>query len=427
MRSLKRLALAAAFAAVVAVAGAGAPSAAPTVTCTLPPGNAAQQWDLIAQSTAVSATAFQTEAFIYLAYANGAAYRAVFAGGPSPSPFLVSPDAAIATAESDVLAYYFPSQASQISCYRDAALALVPDGLPKFLGTIEGHRAAVTMTFGRIGDGRMPIGTIEASYPPAGPGVWQPTAPAFLPPQTPWIGRMRPFVLRAADQFLPPPPPALGSATWVRDFNEVKQWGRATGSLRTPEQSDIARFYTTNAPTQYNTAFRDVATQHGFDVVQSMRLIGVGSMVAADAGIACFNAKYTYWFWRPITAINATAANVTDGNPATVEEPGWSPLLTTPNHPEYPSAHGCLTSSMAEVFRAVLGTDAIDLTLTSTAVPTMPTRHFATAEDLQAEIINARMWGGIHYRNSDEVGVALGKDVARFDLSRAFGFPGGAG
>jgi vanadium-dependent haloperoxidase-like protein len=428
MLLFRRVAVVAVIAATIAAAGAGAPAAAPTATCTLPAGNAAQQWDTIAQTITVGATGFQIEAFVYMAYANYAAYRAVFAHGSAQSPFLVSPDAAIATAEADVLAYYFPSQSSLLSCYRDASLANVPDGLGKLLGTIEGHRAAVTMTLGRIGDGRLPIGTVETAYPPAGPGVWQPTGPGFLPPQTPYLGRMRPFILRAADQYLPPPPPSLGSATWVHDFNETKTMGRATGSGRTQEQTDIARFYATNTVVQYNTAFRDVSTQHGFDVVQSMELIGAGSVVAADAGIACLNAKYHYWFWRPITAFNATAANLTDGNPLTVEEPGtWTPLLTTPNHPEYPAAHGCVTSSMAEVFKAVLGTDAIDVTLTSTTSPAMPTRHFATADDLQTDVVNARVWGGLHYRNSAEVGVALGRSVAQYDLSRAFGLPGGAG
>jgi hypothetical protein len=427
MFSLKRLAVAAALSAAIMCAGAGAPAAAPSVACALPAGNAAQQWDAIAQGITTGATGFQIEAFVYMAYANGAAYRAVFGGGSATPSWLVSPDAAIATAEADVLTYYFPSQADLLSCYRDASLATVPDGLGKFLGTLVGHAAAGAMTFGRMGDGRLPIGTIEPSYPAAGPGVWQPTGPGFLPPQTPYLGRMRPFVLRAADQFLPPPPPALNSATWVHDFNETKTMGRATGSGRTQEQTDIARFYATNTVVQYNTAFRAVATQHGFDTLQALRLIGAGSIIAADTGIACLNAKYHYWFWRPITAFNATSPNVTDGNPATVEENGtWTPLLTTPNHPEYPAAHGCITSAMAEVFRAVLGTDAIDVTLTSTTSPSMPTRHFATAEDLQTEVANARIWGGLHYRYSTDAGVALGKDVARYDLSRAFGLPGGA-
>lgn len=173
--------------------------------------------------------------------------------------------------------------------------------------------------------------------------------------------------------------------------------------------------------TQYNREFREVATQRGLDLLETTRLIGEGSLVAADAQIACMDAKYHYWFWRPVTAINATDASVTDGNRRTVEEAGtWSPLLTTPNHPEYPAAHGCLTSAMAEVFSDFLGTDAIDVTLASTIVPTMPSRHFASARDLRTEIIGARLWGGLHYRTSSEQGVKLGRRVARYDLAHAF-------
>jgi hypothetical protein len=419
MRNVKRLLAGTAITVLLALSGAGVDHAAAAVPCVLPAGNAAQQWDEIAQKTVLSVVTFQNESFIYMAYANGAAYRAVFGG---PLSFLASPDAAIATAEFDALSFYFPAQSELLQCYRDASLATVPDGLAKTFGTWAGHAAAATMTFGRLGDGRMPVGTIQPAYPAAGPGVWQPTPPAFLPPQTPWLGQMHPFLLRAPDQFLPPPPPALNSPTWVKDFNEIQVMGRATGSQRTQEQTDIARFYTTNVVAQYNTAFRDVATQHGFDVRQTMRLVGVGSLVAADTGIACLNAKYHYWFWRPVTALNAIAPGITDGNPATVEEAGtWLPLLTTPNHPEYPAAHGCATSAMAEVFKGVLGTDAIDLTLTSTTVPTMPSRHFATAEALQTEIVNARNWGGLHYRFSGEAGVALGQKVAQYDLHRALG------
>jgi hypothetical protein len=419
MRNLKRLLAGTAITVLLALSGAGVHNATAAVPCVLPAGNTAQQWDEIAQKAVLSVVTFQNESFIYLAYANGAAYRAVFS---SPLSFLGSPDAAIATAEFDVLTFYFPAQSELLQCYRDASLGTVPDGLAKTLGMWAGHSAAGSMTFGRIGDGRLPVGTIQPAYPVAGPGVWQPTPPALLPPQTPWLGQMHPFLSRAPDQFLPPPPPTLDSPTWVKDFNEIKLMGRATGSGRTQEQTDIARFYTTNVVAQYNTAFRNVATQHGFDVRQTMRLVGLGSMVAADAGIACLNAKYHYWFWRPVTALNAIAPGVTDGNPATVEEAGtWSPLLVTPNHPEYPAAHGCVTSSMAEVFSTLLGTDAIDLTLTSTTVPTMPSRHFATAQDLRTEIVNARNWGGLHYRTSGEVGVTLGQKVAHYDLHRALG------
>jgi hypothetical protein len=431
MRKARLLALMVTAVAVAAAAigGAGtAPSAAAT-SCTLPAGNAAQQWDEIAQTIVVGAGPFQNEGLIYMAYANGAVYDAVTSilGGYRPVgpriPVLVnaSADAGVAAAASETLTYYFPVQAQLLQCYRDLALAAVPDGVAKTAGIAVGHAAAANTIAGRIGDGRLPIGTIMPSFPAAGPGVWQPTPPAFAPPQTPWVGDVHPFVLETPDQFLPPPPPALDTRAWARDFNEVQLWGRASGSPRTQEQTDIARFWSTNVISQYNRAFRDIATQHGLDLLETARLIGEASLVAADAQIACMDAKYHYWFWRPVTAINATDPAVTDGNQRTVEEAGtWSPLLTTPNHPEYPAAHGCLTSAMAEVFSDFLGTDAIDVTLTSTVVPTMSSRHFASAQDLRYEIVEARLWGGLHYRNSSEQGVKLGRRVARYDLTHAF-------
>jgi hypothetical protein len=187
---------------------------------------------------------------------------------------------------------------------------------------------------------------------------------------------------------------------------------------RTQEQTDTALFWTTNVVRQYNTAFRDVAAGHGFDLLATARLLALGNVVAADTQIACWNAKYRYGFWRPITAIATPGRD--DGNPLTAKDLTWTPTLTTPNHPEYPAAHGCLTSAMAGVFTAVLDTRRIDLTLTSTTVPTMPTRHFATADDLRAEIVEARLWGGLHFRGSSLAGVKLGRRVSRYVLEHAF-------
>lgn len=394
------------------------------VTCSLPSGNAAQQWDQIAQDAVLGKVPNQLEEFIYMGYVNGAVYDAVtsITGGYEPligrvaaSP-QASADAAIATAAHDTLTYYL-GQSDLLDCYLSIS-ATQPQG------AAVGHSAAENMIAARMNDGRMtPFGTSSGTVPSAAAGVWQPTPPAFAAPQTPWVADVRPFVDTQQRQFLPPPPPPLNSRLWADNYNEVKTWGRATGSPRTQEQTDIARFWSTNTVRQYNTAFRQVATQHGLDLLETTRLIAEGSIVAADTGIACMHAKYTYWFWRPVTAINPAARQTPvgdDGNPSTEEETGWLPLLTTPNHPEYPAAHGCVTSSMAEVFSDYLGTNDIDLTLTSTIVATMPTRHFATADDLRDEIVLARLWGGLHYPNSTEEGVKLGRKVGHFDLTHAF-------
>jgi hypothetical protein len=394
------------------------------ITCSLPPGNAAQQWDQIAQEAVLGKVPNQIEGFIYMGYVNGAVYDAVTSieGGYEPLIGRVaaapgaSAEAAIAAAAHDTLVYYL-GPSSLLDCYLG-----ISDTQPD--GAAVGRAAAENMIAARLNDGRMtPFGTTSGSVPAAATGVWQPTPPAFAAPQTPWAGEVTPFVDTQQREFLPPPPPPLDSRQWADDYNEVKLWGRATGSPRTQEQTDIARFWSTNTVRQYNTAFRDVATQYGLDLLQTTRLIAEGSVVAADTGIACLHAKYTYWFWRPVTAINPAARQTAvgdDGNPRTQEESGWTPLLTTPNHPEYPGAHGCISSAIAEVFGDFLGTDDIDVTLTSTIVATMPTRHFTTVDDLRNEIVLARLWGGLHYRNSTEQGIKLGRKVAHFDLTHAF-------
>jgi hypothetical protein len=243
-----------------------------------------------------------------------------------------------------------------------------------------------------------------------------------LPAQTPWIATVRPFILTSPDQFLPDPPPALSSNEWADEYNEIQRWGRLHDSPRTAEQTGIALFWTTNPVAQYNTAFRDLATSHALSVLETARLYAMGNIVGVDSTIACMNAKYHYGFWRPLTAIRADG----DGNAATSAEPDWTPTVTTPNHPEYPAAHGCVTSAMAEVFSNFLDTSRIDVTLKSTVVspdpnvPTIASRHFERAEDLRAEIINARLWGGMHYTGSTKAGIVLGRKVAQYDLKHAF-------
>jgi hypothetical protein len=414
-------------AAVVMLAIAGA-SASPAAA-TLVPGNSAQQWNAIAQETVVNTPGmFQNEALLYMSYVQAAVYDAAVAidGGYEPygpainAPQRASADAAVVEAAYRTLSQYFPAQAATLDALHAEALALIPDGRVKTEGIAAGATAAADIIALRSDDGRQPVGAVTPYTPPASAGLafWEPTPPAFLAPQTPWLSDVRPFVIDNADHFLPGPPPALDSREWVDEYNEIKLYGRSTGSPRTEEQTDIARFWTTNVIRQYNTAFRDLASGHGLSLLETARLLAMGNIAGADTQIACWNAKYHYGFWRPITAIAQPGRD--DGNLATGKDPTWTPTVTTPNHPEYPAAHGCLTSAMAEVFREFLDTNRIDVTLTSTTVPTMPTRHFERANDLRAEIIEARLWGGLHYRDSSVKGVALGRKVAHYVLHHAF-------
>ncbi len=201
----------------------------------------------------------------------------------------------------------------------------------------------------------------------------------------------------------------------------MQAYGSATSTVRTDEQTNIAEFWNANAINQINQAQRDLASAHGFDLVETARALAMANLTDSDAGIACFDAKYYYTFWRPVTAIQH--ADI-DGNDGTTADPTWTPLLTTPNHPEYPAAHGCLTSSDAEVAAELLDTHRIEINIAGAVgrnVTTLTTsRHYATVEDLDREIVNARVWAGLHFRDSVQVGVDLGRDVADWALDRYF-------
>jgi hypothetical protein len=449
-----------------ALAGAGSRSAQAVLDPTLP--NTVQQWNKVAEDTVVTSGAFQGEGEIYMAYTSAAVYDAVVAiqGGFEPygpaisAPAGASVDAAVVEAAYRTLSTYFPSScnpanttclalgASLLADY-NTALGAIPAGPAKANGRAVGLAAATGIIALRSDDGRMtPIGTsssFEKTNP--GAGVWRLTpapcaagAPGcvngitYMSPQTPWAGSVQPFLLKRAGQFQPPPPPPLTSQTWVRGFNEVKTYGRATNSPRTDEQTRIARFYTANVIRQFNLAARDLATAHSLDLLETARLFAMVNTVSADALMSMINSKYRFLFWRPVTAIDPTSVTADgfgpvpgfdDGNPATVEEPGWRPLLTTPNHPEYPGAHGLNTSAMAEVFSEFLGTDNINLDIhgfdtTGAAGNLNAVRHYDTTDELRTEIVNARLWGGIHYRFSTEAGVQLGRKVAQYGLNHAF-------
>src|SRR5712691_6805975 len=228
---------------------------------TLPPGNTVQQWNTIAENTVVGSGAFQAEGFIYMGYVSSAMYDAVVSieGGYEPYSSAIpdasgaSTDAAVVEAAYRTLVNYFPSQAATLDSLYTQALALIPDGTPKTTGQAVGLAAATNIINLRTGDGRLtPIG-VTSSFPtlPPGPGVWRLTPP-FAAPQVPWVGDVRRFVLQSVDQFLPDPPPSLQSAEWVEAFSEIKAYGAATGSVRSEEQTKIAKFWSANVIRQFN-------------------------------------------------------------------------------------------------------------------------------------------------------------------------------
>jgi hypothetical protein len=387
-----------------------------------PPDTYVTNWDATGSQAFTAAALTPAEGHVIFAYVAIAVYDSVVAVKGGYRPFAVdvdaprgaSAEAAVAAAGHRVLSHYLPAQAPTIldPAYT-ASLATIPDGQAETDGVAVGEHVAALFIAQRAGDGfRVPV-TYTPPNPPV-PGVWTPTAPS--PPIGTYLALMEPFSLHSADQFRPGGPPALSSKQWAREYNEVKEIGSSTSTTRTAEQTLAARFWAEPPVQQARGSFRKLVLDQGLDVTGAARFMAMVSVVYADALIACFDAKYHYAFWRPITAIRA---GDTDGNGATVGDPAWSPLLpTTPNHPEYPSAHSCITPAGGQVVARFLGTPEIDFTVPS--LTGLGDRHFARASDLQDEVSNARIWGGIHYRSAVEDGIMIGKKTVDQVLAHHF-------
>jgi hypothetical protein len=380
-------------------------------------------WNAIAVTTALSGNPAISPASttaggtsIYLAYVHLAVFDAVNAidrrfqpyGSEIHAPEGASADAAAIAAACTTLVYYFPDQAASLTAQYNAALVVIPDGAPKTDGILVGQDAANGIISMRLSDGRG--ANVPYTYPSVPTaGVWIPTPPGFLPPQTPWVGQMQPFTMRNASQFLPDePPPALGSDEWAQNFNETKTLGAINSTVRTPAQTEIGLFWTEQTTRQYARAFRALAMARALDTSDTARLYAMMWAGFADSFIGCMNAKYHFSFWRPVTAIqNAGLA----GNPLTVADPTWKPLGVTPNHPEFPAAHGCVTGSVARTLERFFGTDKVTLVVSSTVTNT--THTFTNTEDLEEEVFGARIYAGFHYRHSLVEGFELGHNVVK--------------
>jgi hypothetical protein len=318
-------------------------------------------------------------------------------------------DAAIAAASRTVLLHEAATLKERTEAAYGRALATIPAGEARTRGIGVGERAAAD-TLAKHSDD---IGNPEPYRPLTSPGVYVPTT--F--PLGYAFAQHRPWFMKSAAQFRPGPPPALTSALWARDYNEIKLLGSVTSKVRTPEQTAIARFWATALPDVHMGIVHSVAIAPGREVTRNARFYAAATAAMNDGEIAVLEAKYFYSFWRPITAIRNGDR---DGNPATERDPDWTPLIATPLHPEYPCAHCLIASSIATVIRADVGRDRLP-TLTSTS-NTAPgeTRQWARTEDVVKEVSEARILDGVHYRNSTEVGNHMGAQVGAL-VAAAYG------
>jgi hypothetical protein len=350
---------------------------------------------------------------IYMAYVHLAVYNAVNAieGRFQPykysltAPVGASADAAVIEASYRTLLYLLPDQSAFLTAQYDSSLASIPDSDAKTKGQMLGLASANALIALRTGDGRG--ASVPYTFPSVPtPGVWILTSGATAP-QTPWVAQMRPFTTDDPARFLPEPPPDLGSDTWAKDYNEVKSLGEVNSAVRTPEQTQQGRFWLDHGASQYGRMLRAMAAQRQLSLPDTARLFAMSYTAYADGFIGCMNAKYTYSFWRPVTAIQNGDI---DGNPDTVADPNWLPLITTPNHPEYPSAHGCVTGALAETLAVYFGTQKLPITIDSAITGTAST--FKNIQEWQTEVGNARIYAGFHYRFSVRQGLILGHKVA---------------
>ena len=375
--------------------------------------------------TANYGTKFPGEAAVYMGIVHAAIYDAVVAikGGYRPyAPGVAarpsaSPAAAVATAAHHVLAGLQPALGGD-RLYEGryiGYLAAIPDGPAKAGGIALGEQVAAAVLGLRTDDGREAnpqLGQPPFIAPPPGPGVWEPSATPVLGLRLPGI---RPLALESASQFRPDGPSLLTSSTYAEDFQQVDELGRFDSSARTDEQTTTALFWTDHDLRQWNDGMLALAGMRGLDLVETARMLAMAHVSGGDGMIACFEAKYTYWFWRPAQAIPRAD---TDGNPATEADPTWRPLRTTPNFPEYPSAHACHTAAVAEALRAFFGTGSVSFSLDSRITNT--TRQYPRLHEVVKDVNRARVLSGFHFRNSDQEGSRLGRTVGRYVADHVF-------
>jgi hypothetical protein len=430
------LAAAAAAVMLASVAAAGPDAAKQRVAITSSPAldaDVVSHWNTVAQAETVLLRPTAHGQSRGIAMVEGAVYDAVNAIDRGYQAYLLddrefdpsgSQGAAAATAAYRVLLAITPAaRHAGLDTEYATTMAAIPDGADKQEGVDAGEAAATAMLAERQGDGFLApftpvIGTDPGDWRPIG---W-PAAPVFDPDG--WVGNLKPFLIQSPSQFRSEGPNALTSTAYAEDFNEVKELGALNSSTRTADQTAAAVFWQFAPINLWNPLARTLAARYDLDAADQARLYAMVNLAAADGAIACWNDKYYWSFWRPRAAIREAD---TDGNPATIADPNWeslfapatptTPPLATPPFPDHPSGHGCLSGAVLNTFADFFGTDKVEITLISgrslNGVP-IPARHFDRFSQALKEIIDARVWGGIHFRTADVQGTVIGKKVAHW-------------
>ena len=402
--------LAAALAAVAALT-APAVGSADTVT----------QWNQNA-ANALYVTAAQPPnvSVLHMAMVQGAVYDAVNAIDGGRAGYLLtsrvatptdSKDAAAATAAYKVLVSIVPVQQPALQALYNASLAGIPDGTAKTRGIAVGDAAATAMIAARTGDGR--FGT-PGFLTGTTPGAWRPVLPAFGNDPNAWTKDVKPFLLERASQFRSSGPYDLDSRKYARDFAEVKAMGSASSTTRTADQTQAALYWAENPPRTWNRIFNSLSMARGLSLSDNARLFAELYLTAADALIAMWDEKAHYSFWRPITAIREAH---TDGNDATSRDENWLPLVANPPYPEHPSGHLGLSGSICKTLQQFFGTDKLEWSDTNVAGRT---RSYSRVSDAVEEIVDLRVWSGLHFRKADEDAERIGRRIAKYRATHYF-------
>jgi hypothetical protein len=383
--------------------------------------NVVTDWNEIARQTILGAVPARPgpSAVLDFAMVQAAVHDAIQAYEKSSEPYAVvipnatgSPIAAAAVAAHDVLTAQFPSQKANLDSQLLSYLGLL--GLAMDAGAAVGHQAATAIINARFGDGSFPS-AFPTFLGATGPGEWRPTLPFFAPMATPWLGAVTPFTLKDPAQLRPSPPPTpLNSGEYAKDYNEVKALGSINSTARTQAQTDLANFYAGNFIEQWQRTLQGIVkTNLDFDLAGSARLFALADMASADAVIAAWDAKKYWNFWRPITAIQE---GDNDGNPKTVGDPSWLPFLPTPPYPDYTSGANNLTAAIMRTLELYLG-DKFTFSVVSTTVAVNNTKIYHRFSDVMDDVVNVRIYQGIHFRSADEVARRTGTRAADWAFS----------